>query len=245
MTAPSSSSQSAADLAQPPGQEVRTVISFLLFLHFFALGVAIVSNWSPSSLALRLRNVPGVRHYLQWLDQDQAYIGLYNLHDGLPEDTDAAVEVDLRLKNGSERKFTLPAAGLWPHQRFRHFSRLAEVAADLAPNQDLQSVVPQAVAKHYVAQLQAEGEAVRDGTVRVKHWLLQPMEAIESTSADQRDPHSAIYDRKVYEARIKLLGGKVSLLKVEEARDVAPAARSAGNQTSRGANSKAKPSKGE
>ena len=245
MTAPASFSQSAAGSAEPPNQIVRTIVSFLLFLHFFALGVAILSNWSPSSLATRLRGVPGVRPYLQWLDQDQAYIGLYNLHDGMSEDTDAAVEVDLRLKNGSERKFTLPAAGLWPHQRFRHFSRLAEVAADLAPNQDLQSVVPQAVAKHYVAQLQAEGEAVRDGTVRVKHWLLQPMEAIESTSADQRDPHSAIYDRKVYEARIKLLGGKVSLLKVEEARDVAPAARSAGGQTSRGANSKAKPSKGE
>lgn len=245
MTAPASLSQSAAGSARPPNQAVRTIVSFLLFLHFFALGVAILSNWSPSSLATRLRGVPGVRPYLQWLDQDQAYIGLYNLHDGMSEDTDAAVEVDLTLDNGAQRKFVLPAPGLRPHQRFRHFSRLAEVAADLAPNQDLQSIVPQAIAKHYVAEVQAEGHKVSGGMVRVKHWLLQPMEAIGSSNPAERDPHSAVYDRKLYEARIKLLGGKVSLLKVEEARDVAPAAQNAGGQNSRGASSKAKPPKGE
>jgi hypothetical protein len=245
MTSPASSSQSAAEHAQRPNEIVRTIVSFLLFLHFFALGVAIASNWSPSSLALRLRRVPGLRPYLQLLDQDQAYIGLYNLHDGLSEDTDAAVEVDLTLENGAERKFVLPAPGLWPHQRYRHFSRLAEVAADLAPNQDLQSIVPQAIAKHYVAEVQAEGHKVSGGMVRVKHWLLQPMEAIGSSNSAERDPHSAVYDRKLYEARIKLVGGKVRLLKVEEARDVAPAAGSAAGKNPAGAKSRTAGAKGE
>lgn len=216
-----------------PDQVTRTAVSFLLFLHFFAIGVAIFSNWSPSTLAVRLRNVPGLRPYLQFLDLDQPYIGLYNLHDGLPEDTDATVEVELKLKNGEQRKFTLPEPGLFPHERFRRYSRLAEVAADLASNQDLQSIVPQAVARHYIAQLQAEGQKIGPGavgTVRVGHWLLQSMEAIESSRADERDPHSSVYYRKLYEARVLLAGGKVQLLKVEEARDVAPAAKSAGGK---------------
>lgn len=231
MTSPSPSI--SKDSAGMPDQVVRTAISFLLFLHFFALAVAIFSNWSPSTLAIRLRNVPCLRPYLQFFDLDQAYIGFYNLHDGLPEDTDAMVEVELKLKNGEQRKFTLPEPGLRPHQRLRHFSRLAEIAADLASNQDLQSIVPQAIAQHYIAQLQAEGEKIGPGTVgtvRVGHWLLQSMEAIESSRPDERDPHSAVYYRKLYEARVLLAGGKVQLLKVEEARDVAPAAKSAGDK---------------
>lgn len=233
MTSPANSSPTSAESAGMLGQLGRTVISFLLFLHFFALGVAIFSNWSPSTLAGRLRNVPCLRPYLQFLDMDQAYIGLYNLHDGLPEDTDATVEVTLKLRTGEERSFTLPEANLRPHQRFRHFSRLAEVAADLASNQELQSVVPQAIAQHYIAQLQAEGEKIGPGTVgtiRVGHWLLQSMEAITSSRAEERDPYSEVYYRKLYEARILLAGGKVQLLKIEEARDVAPAAKSAGEK---------------
>lgn len=229
MTSPSP--PTSHDSAGMPDQVVRTAVSFLLFLHFFAIGVAIFSNWSPSQLATRLRKLP--RPYLQFLDLDQSYIGLYNLHDGLPEDTDATVEVELKLQNGEQRTFTLPEPGLRPHQRFRHYSRLAEVAADLASNQDLQSIVPQAIAQHYIAQLQAEGQKIGPGTVgtvRVGHWLLQSMEAIESSRADERDPHSVVYYRMLYEARVLLAGGKVQLLKVEEARDVAPAAKSAGGK---------------
>ena len=231
MTSPADSSPTSAESAGMPGQVERTAISFLLFLHFFAVGVAIFSNWSPSELATRLRRVTAP--YLQLLDMDLAYIGLYNLHDGLPEDTDATVEVTLKLKTGEERSFTLPDPGLRPHQRFRRLSRLAEVAADMASNQELQSVVPQAIAQHYVAQLQAKGEKIGPGTVgtiRVGRWLLQSMEAIESSRAEERDPHSTVYYRKLYEARILLAGGKVQLLKIEEARDVAPAAKSAGEK---------------
>lgn len=233
MTSPLASSPPSARTAGMPGELVRTAISFVLFLHFFALAVAILSNWSPSTLASRMRNVPGLRQYLQFFDMDQAYIGLYNLHDGMSEDTDATVEVELKLAGGETRTFTLPEAGLRPGQRFRHFSRLAEVAADLASNQDLQSVVPQAIAKHYIAQLEASGQKLGGGTIgviRVGHWLLQSMEATESSRAEERDPHSSVYYRKLYEARILRVGGKVQLLKVEEARDVAPAATGTGEK---------------
>lgn len=214
-----------------PGEVVRTVVSFVLFLHFFALGVAIFSNWNPSVLASRLRRLPGP--YLQLLDMDQAYIGLYNLHDGLPEDTDATVEVELKLKDGETRKFAMPDPALRPHLRFRRFSRLAEIAADLAPNQDLQSVVPHLIAGHYVGSLQAEGQQIGPGAVgsiRVGRWLQLSMEAVKSSRAEDRNPHNPALYSKLYEARILLAGGKVQLLKAEEARDTAPAAKNAGGE---------------
>ena len=231
----SSIAPAASASAQPagmPGEIVRTVVNFLLFLHFFALGVAVFSNWSPSPLARGLRKTPGVLPYLQALDMDLSYIGLYNLHDGMPEDTDAFVELDLKFKDGSDEHLVYPDSKLWPRERRRHFARLAEVAGDLSAgqeaNQDLQSIVPQAIAAHAIAEAQARGKKFRSGTIRIRRLLLQPMEAIESSLPAERDPYSDTYFRKLYEARIVFAGGKVQLLKVEEARDVAPAAASAG-----------------
>lgn len=225
MSSPYSSKPPASSHAPAlPEPATRTAISFLLFLHFFALGVAVLSNWSPSPLALRLRRVPGVVPYLQFLDMDQSYIGLYNLHDGLPEDTDAFVEVDLKFKDGSEEHAVYPNKTLWPRQRRQHYARLAETAADLSENENLQSIVPQAIAAHVAAKAGAEGKKVRSGDIRVRRLLLQPIEAVESSLPNERDPYSDTYYRKLYEARVLLAGGQVRLLKVEEARDVAPAA---------------------
>lgn len=212
-----------------PTQAVRTSVSLLLFLHFFALGVAVFSNWSPSPLALKLRDVPGVLWYLQPLDMDLSYIGLYNLHDGMPEDTDAFVEVDLKFRDGTEEHVAFPETKTPGRFNRRHFARLADVAGDLAAsqeNQDLQSIVPQAIAAHVVAAAQAEGKKFRSGTIRVRRLYLQPIEAVESSLPAERDPYSDTYVRKIYEAGIVVVGGKVQLLKSEEARDVAPAAAS-------------------
>lgn len=232
----SDKTSSAVESPALPGQITRTVVSFLLFLHFFALAVAVLSNWSPSPLSLGLRKVPCLRAYLQFLDLDQSYIGLFNLHDGLPEDTDAFVEVDLKFKDGTDEHVVVPDSNIWPRQRRQHYARVAETAADLSENEDLQSVVPQAVAAYLVRKAEAEGKKVRSGDVRVRRLLLQPMEAVASSLPAERDPYSDTYYRKLYEARVLLAGGQVQLLKVEEARDVAPAAAS-GTQ---GANSAGK-----
>ena len=222
----SSSSFPTPAEAALPGQMTRTVVSFLLFVHFFALAVAVASNWSPSPLALRLRRVPLLLQYLQFLDMDQSYIGLFNLHDGLPEDTDAVVEIDLKFRDGTEEHAIYPPAGLWPRQRRQHYARLAETAADLSENQDLQSIVPQAIAAHLAEKANAEGKKIRSGDIRVRRLLLQPIEAVESSLPNERDPRSETYFRKLYEAHVLLAGGRVQLLKVEEARYVAPAASS-------------------
>ncbi len=53
--------------AMPP-QNIRTLISFLLFVHFFSLAVVLVLNNSSTDLSQKLRRMPGM--YLQALFMD-------------------------------------------------------------------------------------------------------------------------------------------------------------------------------
>jgi hypothetical protein len=206
----------------PPADWVRTLDSFLIFLHLFALTVAVLSNWNPSELALRLRRVPLVKPYIEYLGFDQSYVPLYGFTFGMEEDTDSTIEVTLKSKDGSENSWTLPNAALWPRQRRRHDVRLVETAADMTGEdyRDFQSIVPQAIAAHFVAsQPGATG-----GTIRCVRQLQQPMEAIDSSNTAERDPHDKRWYRQVYEARILVSRSGVKLMKSESAAEVAPAA---------------------
>lgn len=64
MKAPAANDSPAAQ----PSQNVRTAINFLLFVHFFSLGVLLVFNHSSSELIQKLRRIPG--YYLQVLYMD-------------------------------------------------------------------------------------------------------------------------------------------------------------------------------
>lgn len=204
-----------------PADWLRTTISFLLFLHLFALAVAVVSNWNPSSLALRLRNVPLVKPYLEYLAMDQSYVPLYGFTFGMTEDTDNTVEVDLKLADGSERQFVLPESDLAPRQRWRRDLRLAETTADLTGEsyRNVESILPQAIAAHFVAKYSGKG-----GTIRCRRHFQQPMEALTSSVDSERDPYDKSRYSQLYAARIIVVGDQVQLLKTEAAADVAPAA---------------------
>lgn len=220
----SSQATQAGQATQPamPADWVRTLISFLIFLHLFALAVAVLSNWNPSDLALRLRRVPLVKPYIEYLGFDQSYVPLYGFTFGMEEDTDSTIEVTLRFKDGSENTWTLPDAGLLPKQRWRHEARLVETAADLTGEdyKDYQSVVPQAIAAHFVAA----HPGATGGIIRCLRQLEQPMEAIASSNPAERDPHDKMWNRQLYEARILVGRDGVKLMKSESAAEVAPAA---------------------
>lgn len=204
-----------------PAEWKRTVVSFLIFLHLFALSVAVLSNWNPSALSLRLRRVPGVKPYLEYLAMDQSYVPLYGLTFGMEEDTDVKAEIELKFADGTQQEFSLPDGGLSPKQRWRHDARLAETAADMTGEnfRNVESVLPQAIAAHFVAEHGANG-----GTIRLRRHFLQPMEALTSSVVTERDPFDSSRYSQRYEARILVSGGQVQLLKTEAAAEVAPAA---------------------
>ncbi|HVX10334.1 MAG TPA: hypothetical protein VHC22_04095 [Pirellulales bacterium] len=205
-----------------PPEWLRGLISFVIFIHLFALGVAVLSNWYPSTLAMRLRNqVPLIKPYLQFLAMDQSYVPLYGLTSATQEDTDMAVEVELNLADGSKETFALPSNDLWPRQRWRRDERLAETFGDLTGEsfRAVESILPQALAAHFVSTYSAKG-----GTIRCRRHFLQPIESMSSSDPTQRDPYDESRYTRLYEARILVIGNKVQLLKTETAADVAPAA---------------------
>lgn len=213
-----------------PAEWARTAVSFLLFLHFFALAVAIVSNWDPSPLALGLRNVPVLTPYVEALALDRSYLPQYALTFGEEEDTDDEIELELQLADGSLKQETIPQASLWPHT-YRRQLRLAVAVADLVGEntKSFESFLPRAIAAHFVSEAKQgtkdkPGQEVTGGTLRVRRHLVQTMTAPASSIAAERDPFDESHYRVVYEARILLVGGEVQLLKSDTAANVAPAA---------------------
>lgn len=203
-----------------PPDGLRTAVSFLLFLHWFALAVAVLANWYPSSLATQLHGrVPLLASYVEFLDMDQAYVPLYGLTYGMEEDTDQRVEIDLKLADGAERQFVLPQPDAWPHQRYRREQRLAEVACDLVgeDTKSLESFLPQAIAAYTVATTEATGARVVGGTIRCRRQLFQNIEDMASGDTARPDPMN------LYTAQILRAGGGVQLLKSEAAAEVSPA----------------------
>lgn len=214
------SDPTASEIAAKTPEWLRTTISFLLFLHLFALLVGVLANWYPSALAAQVRGrVPIVAPYLEWFDMDQAYVPLYGFTYGMDQDTDQRVEVDLKLADGGQRQFVLPRQGVWPHQRYRREQRLAEVAADLVDEntKSLESFLPQAIAAHFVGQVEADGAKVVGGTVRCRRQAVPTMEAASSVKSTTPE----VFD--LYQAQILRVGGEVQLLKSEAAAEVAPA----------------------
>lgn len=220
--------QDKTDGSALPAPPLRTTVSFLLFLHAFALFVGLVSNWNASELEMKLRNVPGVRPYLQLIGQDRSYIPLYSLTYADPEDADHSVEVELELPDGKRQTVVLPPPEIKAAQRRRRYVRLTTVAGLLSGNADVESLLPQAIASHLMARYGATG-----GTIRCRRNFLISIDQ----AADTRGKGPPIYSESetLFEASIVVLGGRVQLLKTESATDSAPAARE-GSASVRGSN---------
>jgi hypothetical protein len=206
------------DQSQLPTPGVRTLITFLLFVHLFMLFAAIVSNEAPSELEQRLRNVPGLRPYVQLLAMDLPYTYhlTYGPTDGPPGETFDAdarhwIEVELNLPGGKQQKVELPAAGSAAGQMQRRYTNLARRACGLAESTTYASMIPFAVSSALVHQTGATG-----GTVRLWQQKL-PARPPYRTVAEQ--------PRALFEAAILVSGGKIQLFKKESATDSAPAAQ--------------------
>lgn len=160
--------------ADPPGwpsQGVRTVVTFLLFLHLFAMGVAISSRATAkggpnASIEMALRKVPGLKQYAQTLRMDLSYT--YWLTRGPFPDPDVEsdhwFEVDLTLPDGSQQKIVLGGAEIKLPQRYWRYQLLAREAARLSASDAMASVIPQALARRLMAETGA-----RRGVIRVQH----------------------------------------------------------------------------
>jgi hypothetical protein len=164
----------AASETATPSKGVRTVVTYLLFLHLFAVGVAVTSNFGArGGLRLQLREVPGIRPYLQTLNLDTAYS--YHLVFGNREDWDYQCEVELnRTGDGpaapGAEKIELMPPDAWPGTRRRRYLMLGLNTALNEGNEQIESVLPAGLANGMLRR-----HSVQGGTHRFRCVGLAPL----------------------------------------------------------------------
>ena len=228
MSGPQPNDPASSGDSELPSEGLRTVISFLLFVHLFALGVAIASNAAPvSALRRQLRDVPFVRPYLQLFQMDLGY----NFHLTYSEefDTDHFFELELggQQASGPETtKILLPPSGLRPPIRRDRYHNLALNAARLMGDDQFESLLPKAIAKRLLAEAN-----VTEGTHRIRcrrHYLLTRA-MVGSTDPRVRDPFAAGRYGTVYEADVFFDDqGELQIVKTASASETAPVNASGG-----------------
>jgi hypothetical protein len=190
---------------------VQTLASFLIFVQLFAIVVGMTSNESPSQLEAALRAQTGLRAYLQLLMMDLSYA--FTLTYGpmaIPGgDSQAWVDVELDMPDGSKRTEVIPPVGLVSRQRIRHYEQLARRSISYLGDPTLEGLVATNIAERLVRETGATG-----GTIQCR-WRQLPAVPFERTG-DQT--------RTAYQARILVSDGQVELLKIEAASESAPAA---------------------
>ena len=214
---PKSKAPETPSLGLSPG--ARGIVSLLLFIHLFCIGVGMLSNELPSMLedALR-RRVPGLRPYLQTLLMDFSYAFTYTSLPGDTPSPDSHCWIDVELNvPGSTTPLvkTFPPEGIRSRQRLRRYERLAYHAVNWVGNNDWESTFPRNIARQLVAETGATGGKI---SVRWQELTFNPTEPYVVTGRQTRT---------AFEAHILVIPGdppEVDIFKIEKAADVAPPA---------------------
>jgi len=224
--------ESPADNSAPgmPSEGLRTLLSFLLFVHLFALAVAISSNARPlSGLRNQLGHIPFLRPYLQVLHMDLAYN--FHLTYALAEDTDQWIELRSAEDNANDlsgadsgRRMIFPERGIAPPVRRNRYRNLMLLTYLLAQGENAESLLPKQIATRLFHE-----QGITDGTyvANVRRRDLVSMEQAASSDADVRDPLNtptySVYEAELWFSRDGLeLNKQASALETATVRDDQP-----------------------
>ena len=109
-----------------PGQTPRTIVSLLLFIHLFAVSLAMATDTdSGQSKLLRdiKRRTPGVEDYLAQFCLDRGYD--YHLMNDLPLDWEHHLEATIYFADGKSKMVSFPPSGIWPSERRQRYAQMA------------------------------------------------------------------------------------------------------------------------
>ncbi|MBL9090870.1 MAG: hypothetical protein JNL96_06575 [Planctomycetaceae bacterium] len=220
---------------------VRSIITYLLFVHFFFLAVGVKSRTNSSGLEQDLRNkVPGLKAYLQLLAMDLSYMIHLTYYDPTPQsaypltDTDFYVEADVPQPDGSTKQFRFPASGD-KGLSFQRLERLAHSTGIEALNDnESAAVLGEGIARRLIVEANAVDQ-VRDKPMRVRVRrrllpnLMLPPEELRLSGVLDTDRNAPSYFETVYEYDAVLTSdNKVAVVKIGAASNAAGAARRTG-----------------
>ena len=203
--------------------EARTWVSLLLFIHLFAVFVAVASYTGPavSSGSCTALFDPYLNNLHLTPTHPSYPFARYHLTHAAQNDVDFSCEVDVEEPDG--QRLVIPDPGLWPNVRYRRYQALANAAGFLSQpegDENLAGILPKSIAAGLLKQ---HGQT--QGLVRVRAHFLAPIDAPGRTDRGPLD--DAIRSRDF------LAGGQFDLLKtVAEARGRATRARGKGSARS-------------
>ncbi len=205
--------------AELPSPEVRGLIGLFLFIHLFAVTVALTAYAFPSALQTRLMQVLGP--YSATLNFDLAPnsypSGRFYLTHAEASDVDFVLEVEGTLPDGAVETTAVPMARLWPGER-RRYQALANAAGAMASGEDVEPMLLGSIAGSILKQWGASR-----GLVRVKAHTLLSIEVAGAGDLKARNPFDPRYYATVYEAHVLLSpSGQVDLVRKSAAGEVAP-----------------------
>lgn len=216
-----------------PSSGLRSVITYLLFVHFFFLLVGIKSRTDSSGLEQDLRNkVPGLRPYLQLLGMDLSYMFHLTYYQptadaGDPNDTDFFLEADIPQPDGTTKLVVLPTKDELAGMRFRRMERLVHAAAvDGADGSDSAAEVAKGIARRLMLENNCLEQA-RTTPLRLRFrrrilpdWMLPPSELEQSGALEVPQDAPSNFET-VYEVLAVFAGDDVQVTRVGAASNAA------------------------
>lgn len=201
-----------------PDSPLRTALSLAIFLHLFAVAVALAAYTRSSELQQQLRQLLGV--YTQPLNFDLSYRSytpaqLFLTH-GTEIDVNFAVRVDAGA--GTTGSATLPEPGLRPRLRLQRRQSLANMAGNLAGNEAVESFLIKGIAGRALSEAGAGKGRVR----LTAHYLVDRATVRRGPPPDPLAPNRFA---DVYDADVVLADGQVDLLKRTTSQETAPERR--------------------
>ncbi len=223
-----------------PSQGVRTIITFLLFVHLFSLGVALTLSSSSAPFAQKLRRIPGMYLQLLYMDLEfdsgtrfgppgpmsddvtnmpKARRGMYHLTRGEQYDVGYFIEFQYE-RDGKKETARLPEMGTWPGERFRRDLTLAWEAGRLVGEDPGESMLPEALGRHFLTAYN-----IPDGqrcTLVIRRLTLRSDEDAVSSDPARSNPWDESKFQEAYKALVWRDNGKTRLIKPSSAMESSP-----------------------
>jgi hypothetical protein len=195
-----------------PTPGIRTVISYLLFIHLFLLAMAVVGHLPPTSpLRTQLGEIPGLRHYPELLAMNSGYN--FHLTYGLAEDTPTFLEVIPPASTTAEPLLFSPQA-VSPAFRRAHYRNLLLEASIRADQRRSEGLLPRKIADYL---LRERGLAANDTDlyrVRLSHRGLLPPQRVLSIDPAENDPLSDRLVQALFNVDVFYAGGNLEIIEV-------------------------------
>jgi hypothetical protein len=194
-------------VALGPNPTLRSILSLLIFIHFFCVFVVLSSTFRRSALQSRLVSIFGP--YTQVLAFDPGFFTPYYYTQGQTSDDDAVIVADLYSEADRPieqleimKTVTLPGGGSrWLADRRRAIA-LAQLMAGYADPEDERDELSGEIARGVGSRLMQENGAKR-AALRCVRRLSQPLDLSTLFANFPPDnPEAAQYDEVLYEADV-------------------------------------------